>query len=79
MTVTGILIENRAVSAVLDTLRDGDLLVVGSRGRGGVRSRLFGSTVNSILDHASVPVVVVRADPSDDTTSDPRHAAVSRA
>lgn len=79
VTVTGILIENSAVSALLDTLRDGDLLVVGSRGRGGIRSRLFGSTVNSILDHAAVPVVVVRADPSDDTASDPRHAALSRA
>lgn len=64
--VTGSLVENSAVSALLDTVRDGDVLVVGSRGRGGVRSRLFGSTANSILDHCAVPVVVVRADRIDD-------------
>lgn len=62
VTVTGSLVENSPVSALLETVRDGDLLVVGCRGRGGVRSRLFGSTANSVLDNSAVPVVVVRAD-----------------
>jgi nucleotide-binding universal stress UspA family protein len=76
VTVTGVLIEGSAVSALLATVRDGDLLVVGSRGRGGIKSRLFGSTANSILDHAAVPVVVVRADPADEPASAPREAAL---
>ena len=47
--------------AVLDSLHDGDLLVMGSRGRGAVRAGLFGSTVYNVLDHSAVPVVVVEA------------------
>ena len=58
--VTGQLVEGNAPSAVLDSLRDGDLLVLGSRGRGAVKSGLFGSTVYNVLDHCAVPVVVVR-------------------
>jgi len=59
-TVTGELVETSAVTALLEFVRDGDLLVLGSHGRGGLRSRLLGSTVNSVLDAAAVPVVVVR-------------------
>jgi nucleotide-binding universal stress UspA family protein len=50
---------------VLGVVRDGDHLVLGSRGRGGVRSGLFGSTVNGVLGVAAVPVAVVREAPSD--------------
>lgn len=59
-TVTGQLVETSAVTALLEEVRDGDLLVLGSHGRGGLRARLLGSTVNSVLDSAAVPVVVVR-------------------
>lgn len=59
-TVTGQLVETSAVTALLEAVRDGDLLVLGSHGRGGLRARLLGSTVNSVLDAAAVPVVVVR-------------------
>ena len=58
--MNGQLVEGNAPSAILDSLRDGDLLVMGSRGRGAVRSGLFGSTVYNVLDHSAVPVVVVR-------------------
>ena len=58
--VTGELVEGSPVWAVLQAVRDGDLLVLGSRGRGAVVAGLFGSTVNSVLDHCGVPVVVVR-------------------
>ncbi len=57
--VAGQLVENSTVSAILNSVRDGDLLVLGSRGRGAITSGLFGSTVNSVLDQSSVPVVVV--------------------
>lgn len=63
-TVTGQLVETSAVTALLEELRDGDLLVLGSHGRGGLRARLLGSTVNSVLDSAAVPVVVVRPTPA---------------
>ena len=71
--VTGRLVENSGVSALLETIRDGDLLVLGSRGRGALRSRLFGSTVNSVLDTCTVPVVVVRA--GDDADTQPESTA----
>lgn len=59
-TVTGQLVESSPVDALLESVQDGDLLVLGSHGRGGIRARLLGSTVNSVLDSAAVPVVVVR-------------------
>ncbi len=60
--VTSQLVENSAVSALLDSVRDGDLLVLGSRGRSGLAAGLFGSTVNSVVERSAVPVVVVRRD-----------------
>lgn len=60
--VTGLLVEDSAPSALLASVVDGDLLVLGSRGRGAVRSRLFGSTVNAVLDEAAIPVVVIPHD-----------------
>jgi nucleotide-binding universal stress UspA family protein len=39
---------------------DAAAIVVGSRGLGAVRSRLFGSTSRGLLHHARRPVVVVR-------------------
>lgn len=63
--ITGELVEAGPVTALLEAVHDGDLLVVGSRGRGALAASLFGSTANSVLDHCPVPVVVVRG--SDDT------------
>lgn len=39
--------------------RNHDLLVMGSRGRGGVASMLLGSTVQEVLTLSKVPVVVI--------------------
>ena len=60
--VTGELIEASPASSMIGVVRDCDLLVLGSRGRGALMSGLFGSTVNRVLDDAVVPVAVVRAE-----------------
>jgi nucleotide-binding universal stress UspA family protein len=56
------LIEGSPATALLSIVGDGDLLVIGSRGRGAVAAGVFGSTANAVIDDARVPVVVVKAD-----------------
>ena len=57
-----IISEQSPAKAVIDAGKNADLVVVGSRGHGGFASLLLGSVSRTILQHASVPVVVVRAD-----------------
>lgn len=58
---------------ILDVAREhhAAAIVVGSRGLGGLRARLEGSTSKGVLKHASCPVVVVheRDDDSDSTST----------
>ena len=48
------------ISAVAEE-RSACAIVVGSRGRGAIKSKLLGSTSKALLEHAPCPVVVVRA------------------
>jgi nucleotide-binding universal stress UspA family protein len=59
-TVTGTLEEGSPTDVILVSVRNGDLLVLAASGRGALTRGLLGSTVNSVLDRAAVPVTVVR-------------------
>ena len=59
VTVEPVVVEGPAARALLETARGADLLVVGSRGRGGFMGLLLGSTSHQVVTHATCPVVVV--------------------
>ena len=52
--------EGDAARVLVDVALDGDLLVVGSRGRGAMTEMVLGSTSHRAAAHARCPVVVVR-------------------
>jgi nucleotide-binding universal stress UspA family protein len=60
VTVHSRLYEESPVDALLAEAKDADLIVVGSRGRGGLRARLLGSVSRTTMQHAHCPVAVVR-------------------
>jgi nucleotide-binding universal stress UspA family protein len=62
VVVERVVIPEEPAKAVLDAADDGaQLIVVGSRGRGGFKGLLLGSTSQKILHQADRPVMVVRS------------------
>lgn len=53
-------LEGPAVARILDHARDADLLVVSSRGLGGVKGLLLGSVSRPLVHKATVPVAVIK-------------------
>jgi nucleotide-binding universal stress UspA family protein len=51
--------EGNAARVLLQSAEGAQMLVVGSRGRGGFAGLLLGSVSASVAEHASCPVVVV--------------------
>ena len=59
LDISAVRMQDDPVEALIRASRDADLLVVGSRGRGGVRGLIMGSTSQGVLHHAKVPVAVL--------------------
>jgi nucleotide-binding universal stress UspA family protein len=64
LPVTTIQTSDPIRSAIVKQVKRGnhDLVVIGSRGRRGLRALLFGSVSRFVLDRSEVPVLVVHAD-----------------
>lgn len=56
----GKVMQGPAATVLLEEAEDADMIVVGSRGRGGFSSLLLGSVSQQIVHHAPCPVLVVR-------------------
>ncbi|WP_284581563.1 universal stress protein [Streptomyces sp. 2P-4] len=54
------LVHGHPVEVLVDAARGADMLVVGSRGRGGFRRALLGSVSQQVALHAPCPVTIVR-------------------
>lgn len=57
-------VRDRPATALLRYAATAGLVVVGTRGRGGFRGLVLGSTSQHLLHHAPCPVAVVRTDPA---------------
>ena len=63
--------DRNAAEALVDLSADADLLVVGSRGRGGFSSLLLGSVSHAVVLHARCPVVVIPSTAAERTAAEP--------
>jgi len=61
VSVKDLLVEAAPATALLASVRDGDILVLGAEGHGAMVAGLVGSTVNSVVEQSAVPVIVVRS------------------
>jgi len=79
ISVTTILTEDPIRSAIMARIDEGhhDLVVMGSRGRGTVRSAVLGSVSHHILHHSPVPVLIGHADPRPEPSGVSLDAVVS--
>lgn len=60
--ITRRMVKGRPVDSLIEAAAGAEMLVVGSRGRGGFRGLLLGSVSQQLAQHASCPLVIVRPD-----------------
>jgi nucleotide-binding universal stress UspA family protein len=65
VTVHRVVARDRPAGALLNAARDAQLLVVGSRGRGGFTGLTLGSVSQALIHHAPCPVLVARPNGSE--------------
>lgn len=59
LNITESVVEGSAIEALTQASKDNDVVVVGSRGRGGFTGLIFGSVSQGLIQHAVGPVYVV--------------------
>ena len=59
---TTIIVSTTTVDSILDYAedKDVDLIVIGTRGRSGIKKLLLGSTASGVVTYSSCPVTVVK-------------------
>ena len=62
VTVTQHVGSGGPASVLVESAKDAELLVIGSRGLGGFRGMLLGSVTQQVIAHAPCPVVVLTPD-----------------
>ena len=65
------LIEGRPVASLVGAAKGADLLVVGSRGHGGLAATVLGSVSTGVVHHAPCPIVVVPPERQEPPTEEP--------
>ena len=62
LAVTQILAEGRPTDKIVETAKEQqcDLIVIGSRGLGGIKEFFLGSVSDRVADHAQCPVLIIK-------------------
>jgi nucleotide-binding universal stress UspA family protein len=61
VTINPVVVQGWPAEVLLEAAEGADLLVVGSRGRGGFTSALLGSVSQNCAHHATCPLLIIRA------------------
>lgn len=60
LTVTHDVLVGPIARSIIDEITEGDMIVMGSHGRSGIKRWVLGSIAEDVLRHAQVPVLLVK-------------------